>query len=498
MTEEGPATKGLPDGWAMAELADVADCRLGKMLDQQKNLGDLRPYLRNINVQWGRVDLDDIKEMRITDDERDRYAVAPGDLLVCEGGEPGRCAIWREDREMYFQKALHRVRPHEGVSPDYVLWWLRYATGTGGLDDLFTGSTIKHLPGRQLARILIPLPPAEEQRRIAERLDEVESRRAFVSARLDAARRLLDRSRAAVLSAACSGRLTEDWREQHAVAGPGDLLSRAEDRRRAQVKRFVAPRLNRHATGNDLPDEWTLAPLGLLLEGLKYGTSKRSAYDQDGTPVLRIPNVSSGVLDVEDLKFADLDDRELDALRLHQGDLLMIRSNGSVQLVGVTVSVTSAGDGMAYAGYLMRLRVDRQFLDPEFLRLVLASPQRRHQIELPARSTSGVHNINTEEVRGLGVPVPCLAEQAEIVRRATAAMTTADHLASRIELAERALDRASHASLARAFRGKLLPTEAALAEVDGSDYESGDELLARVVSARTHETARRGKNRRAA
>jgi type I restriction enzyme S subunit len=115
----------LPEGWTEQALGSVADCRLGKMLDAEKNQGELRPYLRNTNVQWGTIDLSDVKEMRIIDDERDRYAVLPGDLLVCEGGEPGRCAVWRDDRGVYIQKALHRVRPLNGTSVEYLRWFLQ-------------------------------------------------------------------------------------------------------------------------------------------------------------------------------------------------------------------------------------------------------------------------------------------------------------------------------------------------------------------------------------
>jgi len=81
--------------------------RLGKMLDKAKNTGQLRPYQRNTNVQWQRFDLSDLKEMRLEDNELDEYEVLPGDLLVCEGGEPGRCAIWNgEIEKIHFQKAL--------------------------------------------------------------------------------------------------------------------------------------------------------------------------------------------------------------------------------------------------------------------------------------------------------------------------------------------------------------------------------------------------------
>jgi hypothetical protein len=85
------------------------------VLDQRGNRGDLKPYLRNTNVQWMRFQLDDIKELRLAPEELEEFRLQPNDFLICEGGEPGRCAIWRDShQEMYFQKAIHRVRPRKG------------------------------------------------------------------------------------------------------------------------------------------------------------------------------------------------------------------------------------------------------------------------------------------------------------------------------------------------------------------------------------------------
>ena len=199
----------LPDGWEMKRLGEVADCRLGKMLDKNKNVGELRPYLRNINVQWGHFVLDDIKEMRITDTEVERYGVRPGDLLVCEGGEPGRCAVWREDRTMFFQKALHRVRPHAGVSADYLQHYLRFAALSGQLEPLFTGTTIKHLPGVKLAQVQLLLPPAEEQLRLVQLIEGHWSRLEGAEDALHEASQKLGYLRLSVLAHAFTGRLRD-------------------------------------------------------------------------------------------------------------------------------------------------------------------------------------------------------------------------------------------------------------------------------------------------
>ena len=162
----------LPSDWCWARLDQVANMRLGKMLDKAKNTGMFRPYLRNTNVQWHRFELDDIKDIRLEAHELEEYRLVTGDLLVCEGGEPGRCAIWRgHDREMYFQKALHRIRPLGGVFPEFIQLCLTHDAASGALATYFTGATIKHFAGQELSRYAIPLPPLAEQHRIVARVE---------------------------------------------------------------------------------------------------------------------------------------------------------------------------------------------------------------------------------------------------------------------------------------------------------------------------------------
>ena len=162
----------LPYSWTRVRLGMISYHRLGKMLDKQKNTGRYRPYLRNLNVQWMRFDLLDIKEMRIEEDQLEEYLLRPGDLLICEGGEPGRCAIWEDSSsEMYFQKALHRVRPLGQIRAKYILYHLWVDAMSGRLQKYFTGATIKHFTGKSLSNYPISLTPIGEQDRI---LTEVE------------------------------------------------------------------------------------------------------------------------------------------------------------------------------------------------------------------------------------------------------------------------------------------------------------------------------------
>lgn len=151
---------GLPEGWRRGLLEEIAEFKLGKMLDQDKNRGDLLPYLANINVRWGEFDLRDLRRMRFEADELETYGLKYGDIVMCEGGEPGRCAIWKEQLPgMMLQKAIHRIRCRKNMDHNYLYHSLRHFGQSGHLATFFTGSTIKHLPREKLAKLSIVVPP---------------------------------------------------------------------------------------------------------------------------------------------------------------------------------------------------------------------------------------------------------------------------------------------------------------------------------------------------
>lgn len=181
----------LPPGWILAPVYARFSLQLGKMLDEKRISGNqLRPYLRNIDVQWASVNTVDLPEMDFNDEERQRLELRKGDLLVCEGGEVGRTAIWDGAMEgCYFQKAIHRLRPLTGMDdPRFFRYFMR-AAAQSGLFSLATASTIQHLPADKLRLIRYPSPPPEVQKAIADYLDRETGR---IDALLDAKRRLLD------------------------------------------------------------------------------------------------------------------------------------------------------------------------------------------------------------------------------------------------------------------------------------------------------------------
>lgn len=162
--------------WEKVKLGNVSESCLGKMLDQRKNKGTYKPYLANVNVRWGSFDLNNLQEMKFEEDEDERYGIKYGDLIICEGGEPGRCAIWKEELpNMKIQKALHRVRVNEEMDYRYVYYWFLLAGKQGALKQYYTGATIMHIPGQKLKEVVIDKPPLGVQRRIGYYLESFDN-----------------------------------------------------------------------------------------------------------------------------------------------------------------------------------------------------------------------------------------------------------------------------------------------------------------------------------
>lgn len=164
--------------WPKYLFSDIASSRLGKMLDAKQQTGQHSfPYLANFNVQWFRFDLSKMNQMDFNEKDQKEFALNNGDLLVCEGGEIGRCAIWRNEiRQCYFQKALHRVRCNtELVLPEYLAWWFKYNCDNGGFSEIEGAkATISHLPGVKLKALQVAIPPLALQTRFSSFLEQTD------------------------------------------------------------------------------------------------------------------------------------------------------------------------------------------------------------------------------------------------------------------------------------------------------------------------------------
>ncbi|MBD2159460.1 restriction endonuclease subunit S [Limnothrix sp. FACHB-1083] len=193
---------------------------------------------------------------------------------------------------------------------------------------------------------------------------------------------------------------------------------------------------------------------------LSFNTSaKKCDYFPIHTPVLRIPNIGDGHVIKDDLKYAAFNSREIENLQLCSGDILVIRSNGSLDLVGKAAIASDKEEGFLYAGYLIRIRPDLKAILPKYLYFHLTEPQTRAEIEALAKSTSGVNNINSQELKSLRLFLPDLTEQKEIVRRVEERFKAIEAIEQHYQKAIQLLDRLDQATLAKAFRGQLVPQD---------------------------------------
>ena len=386
------------------------------------------------------------------------------------------------------------------------------------IEDLQTGTTRKRISRKNLATVRIPLAPLDEQRRIVARVDALFSELDAGIKSLTRARTQLYGYRQAVLKRAFEGEFTVDWREANMdrIEARSQLLDRIN---RARTERYEnhhtnwqmavdkwkeSPRLDRRPPRlapprvfspllktetrrfPPLPAGWSYLRLGLLIDEPKYGTSKKCTYNFSGTGVLRIPNVVDGVINTDDLKGARFDSYDVQTFSLMRGDVLMIRSNGSISIVGKPAIVSEADEEYLYAGYLMRVRCNRDVIIPQYLVLALGSEFVRAQIEERAKSTSGVNNINASEVQSLVVPLCSVNEQRLIVKQLTKTLSMIDTLDRDIKNQMFVADALRQAILARALSGQLVPQ-------DPSDVPASC-LLDRISAdrARAAKTATRG------
>jgi type I restriction enzyme S subunit len=179
----------LPEQWEVSTVGREFSVQLGKMLDAERNVGVAKPYLGNRAVQWGRIDISDLSTVPMSRSDLEKFRLQHGDLLVCEGGEVGRAAIWDAPiDECYYQKALHRLRPLGEFDPRLMVAVLLQWSVRGLLANYVTQTSIAHLPRDKFMEVPIPRPPLPEQRAIAAALSDVD-------ALLDGLHRLITKKR---------------------------------------------------------------------------------------------------------------------------------------------------------------------------------------------------------------------------------------------------------------------------------------------------------------
>ncbi|MDF4718599.1 restriction endonuclease subunit S [Vibrio parahaemolyticus] len=400
------------------------------------------------------VDEDKFQELK-------SFEVKPNDLIISCSGTVGKVAIAPHNMEPgIINQALLKISLNNNslINEYFKILFSAYYMKTETLSDL-QGTAQKNMVSVEtLKSVPFPYPPINEQHRIVAKVDElmalcdqleqqtetcIEAHQVLVTTLLDTltnsanadelmqnwarisehfdtlftTEESIDQLKQTILQLAVMGKLVPQDPSDEPAA---ELLKRIAEEKAQLVKEKkikkekALPPISEDEKPFELPSGWEWCRFGNVFVDLKYGTSKKSDYKMNGSPVLRIPNVVGGRVDLSDLKYSVMTDKELVDYQLQQGDLLLIRSNGSLGIVGRCTVVDNDLVNTVYAGYLVRARILPDTVNSHYVKSVLDSHDVRRQIEGPIRTTSGVKNVNSTELSSLLIPVAPACEQLRI------------------------------------------------------------------------------------
>lgn len=486
----------LPLGWDEARLSDLVRVVNGRAYKKSELLSEGTPVLRVGNLftsdYWYYSDL----EL-----EDDKYC-DEGDLIYAWSASFGPF-IWSGPRAIFHYHIWKLpLFSEKYLSKNFVYLFLQQKTRE--IKDAGHGISMIHMTKEKMEQLAVPVPPIAEQHRIVAKVDELMA----LCDRLEEDRKTREETRDK-LTAASLARLTapdttaEDFpthanfaletlpalttrsdqiktlrqtilnlavRGKLVEQNPADEPASAALKRIAEAREEAATRKSKRARGlptsldtgsSSLPDGWESVRLSDIAISMRYGTSTKCGADPSLVPVLRIPNVSSGRVTLDDMKFGPLSEKEQADLALAAGDLLMIRSNGSLDIVGRSAVVSENAVGMAFAGYLVRLRTDNEHLNISYIWLAMNSQLVRDQIEKPIRSAVGLKNVNLTEFGNLSFWLPPLAEQHRIVAKVDTLMALCDRLEAALATTDTTRTRLLEALLHEALEPSQNALEAA-------------------------------------
>ena len=413
----------IPESWTWAYVGDIFLHNTGKAQNSSgAENGEIRKFITTSNLYWNRFDFSKVKEMPFTEQELERCTVRKGDLLVCEGGDCGRSAVWNYDEEVCIQNHVHRLRPYKEISIEFFYYLFYLYKFTGRLRG--RGVAIQGLSNDAIHKVVCPLPPLAEQKRIVAKIEELLP---YIDRYEKAWRRLEDFNKRfpvdmqkSILQMAIQGKLVEQRPEE----GTGEELYRQIQAEKQKLieegkikKEKPLPEITEDEIPFDIPESWLWVYLldaieerpsnGYSPKGVDYITEIRN---------LTLTATSSGKFRGDAFKYVDIPQSDADKYLLKNGDLLVQRSN-SRELVGTSCIYTGADNAYIYPDLIMRMRVVNGICI-KYIDYVLKSPMVRSYYMISASGTSeSMPKINQKTVSLTPIPLPPLAEQKRIVAK---------------------------------------------------------------------------------
>ena len=492
----------LPKGWASAALSDIANIgpRHPKGLDDDM----LVTFVSMAAIDESKPDFQFTEERPLREVRKGFTHFAERDILfakITPCMENGKGAVARGLRNKLGcgTTELHVVRPLAGISSDYIYRFLAQSSVRRAAKENFTGTAGQaRVPTSFMEGLEIPLAPLNEQQRIAAKLEKLLGQVDTCQTRLARIPALLKRFRQSVLAAACSGRLTADWREKNQPGESGQELLRriVRDRRRWwEESQLIAFRKAGKSPKDDcwkakyvepatanideleiLPDGWTWGTWDQVSNWVTYGFTRPMPHVKNGIPIVTARHVLGRKIELTETDsttrtaFDDLSAKD----RPMTGDLLITKDGSMGRAALVETEVPFCINQSVAVVWLRSLTLDRKFL-----LTAVEWPYTQNCIGEKARGAA-IQHLSITDFAKLSLPIPSLPEQQEIVRRVENLFVLADRIEARFAEGQKRVSSITQAILAKAFRGELVPTEYELAKAEGRSFESAEELLDRI------------------
>ncbi len=456
----------FPEGWTTERLETVASInpRHSTAFDDSMSV----TFLAMPAISESGPDFDRSIERPLSEVRKGYTHFAEGDVLFakitpCMENGKGAVAKGLKNGVGCGTTELHVIRPCNKLNPDFLYRYLQQQSVRSDAAANFTGSAGQlRVPTSFISNLQLPIPPLAEQRRIVAKLEELLGKVSSSQQRLSRVPSLLKRFRQSVLAAACSGRLTADWREENPDASSYDIP------------------LDAKGDGFDdgTPKSWSVTTLRTLIKLVTSGSRGWAAYyAKNGSVFVRAQNISRDILDLEDVAYVQLPNKA-EGLRTK-----VLRDDILITITGANVAKSALVNVELEDAYVSQHVALVRLFDPRLagylFHWITSVGHGRKQL-LESAYGQGKPGLNLDNIRDVRVAIPPLTEQSEIVCRVEKLFAFAAQIEARLKQAQTHIDRLTQSILAKAFRGELVPTEAELARRDGRNYEPASVILEQI------------------
>ncbi len=412
----------IPSNWKWVHLNEIAVSSLGKTLNKSTDKGDLCKYLCSINVQWNEINLDTVKMAKFEDSEKEKYKLYRDDLLICEGGDSGRCAIWDSDEEMYYQNALHRVRFFCDISPRLYCYIIEYYKKSGIISFYTKGIGIQHLVQASLNALWLPLPPLSEQKRIVKKLQSVMSEIDIIDYLQAKYSNDLAVLKSKIIDAGIQGKLTEQLPED---GDAEDLYAQIQNQKSQLIKdgkikkEKPLPDITADEIPFEIPKNWKWVRLSRISNKITDGTHHSPVNTPSGDYMyITAKNIKPDGISLDDITYvsSDIHDEIYARCNPEKEDILLIKDGATTGVV--TVNNLDYPFSLLSSVALIKCS---EYVEPWYLVYAMRSSWFSKHIKKEMTGV-GITRVVLRQIESFVMPLPPHNEQKRIVAKIEAIM----------------------------------------------------------------------------